>query len=277
DMNQANASPAPFNLRPNPAFADITLIESRASSRYNALQVRYQQRPISGTTLLLSYTYGKSTDDASGFFTSAGDPNFPQNSLDPGAERGRSAFDIRHRFSASFSWPVPFGTGQPILGNNGWISAVLSNLELDGVATIQSGRPFTVALLPDIDNSNTGRSNLGFGNNDRPNVTGDPALSNPTADMWFNTAAFSMPPYGSFGDAKRNSLEGPGYVNLNVALVKLMHFGGTGQLQLRLEAFNVLDRANFDLPDAFLGSPTFGKILSAQSPRRVQFGVRALF
>src|SRR5699024_5417824 len=112
---------SPLNLRPNPAFADITLIESRASSRYNALQIRYQQRPVSGETFLLSYTYGRSTDDASGFFTSAGDPNFPQNSLDPGAERGRSAFDIRHRFSASFSWPVPLGTGQAILGDNGWI------------------------------------------------------------------------------------------------------------------------------------------------------------
>ena len=277
DLNQPQASPAAFNLRPNPAFADITLIESRASSRYNALQIRYQQRPLSGETLLLSYTYGKSTDDASGFFTSAGDPNFPQNSLDPGAEKGRSAFDIRHRFSASFSYPVPFGIGQPLLANNGWITTVLSDLELQGVATIQSGRPFTVALLPDIDNSNTGRSNLGFGNNDRPNVSGDPTLSNPTPEMWFNTAAFTMPPYGSFGDSGRNTLEGPAYVNLNLALVKLIRFGGRGELQLRAEAFNLFDRANFDLPDAFLGSPTFGKILSAQSPRRIQFGVRALF
>jgi hypothetical protein len=276
-MNQPQASPNPRNLRPNPAFADITLIESRASSRYNALQVRYQQRPSSGQTLLLSYTYGKSTDDASGFFTSAGDPNFPQNSLDPAAERGRSAFDIRHRFSASFSCPVPLGTGQPILADNGWLTSVLSNLELQGVATVQSGRPFTVALLPDIDNSNTGRSNLGFGNNDRPNVTGDPSLSNPTPDMWFNTAAFSLPPFGTFGNAKRNALEGPGYANLNLALVKLMRVGASGQIQLRAEAFNIFDRANFDLPDGFYGSPTFGKILSAQSPRRVQVGVRALF
>lgn len=276
DMNQPQARPNQF-LRPNPAFADITLIESRASSRYNALQVRYQQRPASGQTLLLSYTYGKSIDDASGFFTSAGDPNFPQNSLDPAAERGRSAFDIRHRFSLSFSCPLPLGAGQPLLADNGWLTAWLSNLELQGVATFQGGRPFTVALLPDIDNSNTGRSNLGFGNNDRPNVTGDPTLSKPTPDQWFNTAAFSMPPYGSFGNAKRNSLEGPAYANLNIALVKLVRFGGTGQLQLRAEAFNIFDRANFDLPDAFFGSPTFGKILSAQSPRRVQVGVRMMF
>jgi hypothetical protein len=277
DMNQAQASPNPFNLRPNPAFADVTSIESRGSSRYNAVQVRYQQRPASGEMLLLSYTYGKSTDDASGFFTSAGDANFPQDSLDPGAERGRSAFDVRHRFSVSCSYPVPFGIGQPLLADHGWLTSLLSNWEVHGVASVQSGRPFTVAVHPDIDNSNTGRSGLGFGYNDRPNLTGDPALANPTPEMWFNTAAYALPPFGSFGNARRNALEGPGYANLNVALVKLVRFGGTGQLQLRAEAFNILDRANFDLPDAFYGSPTFGRILSAQSPRRVQFGVRALF
>jgi hypothetical protein len=216
-------------------------------------------------------------DDASGFFTSAGDPNFPQNSLDPAAEWGRSAFDIRHRFSASLTWPVPLGEGQPMLAANGWITKLVSNWELLAVATLQSGRPFTVSLLPDIDNSNTGRSNLGFGNNDRPNVSGDPSLSNPSANAWFNTAAFSMPAYGTFGNVKRNGLDGPGYRNLNFAAVRTIRFGTTGALQLRLEVFNLTSRANFDLPDAFYGSPTFGQILSAQSPRRVQFGVRALF
>ena len=118
--------------------------------------------------MLLAYTLGKSTDDASGFFTSAGDPNFPQNSLDPAAEQGRSSFDVRHRFSASFAYELPLGS-----------SVVLRDIEVQGIVTIQSGRPFTVALRPDIDNSNTGRSNLGFGYNDRPNVTGDPTLDSP--------------------------------------------------------------------------------------------------
>ena len=81
DANQPAASPNPNNLRPNPLFADVTLIESRASSLFNSLQIRYQNRPSAGALMLLSYTLGKSTDDASGFFTSAGDPNFPQDSL----------------------------------------------------------------------------------------------------------------------------------------------------------------------------------------------------
>lgn len=271
DMNQAAAG-----LRPNPAFADITLIESRASSRYNALQLRYQQRPAVGATMLLSYTLGKSTDDASGFFTSAGDPNFPQNSLDPEAERGRSSFDVRHRLSMSLSRQLPFGPGQPFLAGGGWLTKVLSEIELHTVFTFQSGRPFTVALHPDIDNSNTGRSNLGFGYNDRPNVTGNPSGPG-TTDEWFETSAFSFPAPGTFGNSGRNSVTGPGYRNINMGLVKSIRFGRTGRIELRAEAFNLLNRVNFDLPDAFLGSPTFGRLLSAQSPRRIQFGIRTGF
>ena len=277
DMNQAPASPAPLNLRPNPLFADITLIESRATSRYNSLQVRYQERPTSGMALLLSYTLGKSTDDASGFFTSAGDPNFPQNSLDPAAERGPSSFDVRHRFAASLSRTLPIGTGHTLFGNMGWLSAALANIDFQAVATAQSGRPFTVALLPDIDNSNTGRSNLGFGNNDRPNVTGDASLDTPTSDAWFNTSAFSMPPFGTFGNSGRNTLRGPAFATVNLGLLKRVDFGQSNRIELRAEAFNILDRVNYDLPDPFFGSPTFGRILSAQSPRRFQFGIRTTF
>jgi hypothetical protein len=142
---------------------------------------------------------------------------------------------------------------------------------------MQSGRPFTVALLPEIDNSNTGRSNLGFGANDRPNVSGDPTLNDPSPNRWFNTAAFSMPPFGSFGNAGRNILEGPGYQNVNLAVLKQVPVPSTVGLQIRLEAFNLLNRVNLDLPDNFFGSPTFGQVLSAQNPRHIQFGARLSF
>ena len=155
-----------------------------------------------------------------------------------------------------------------------WCCAII---EVQGIVTIQSGRPFTVALRPDLDNSNTGRSNLGFGNNDRPNVTGDPTLDSPTAEQWFNTAAFSLPAFGTFGNAGRNILTGPGYRNVNLAVVKYIPVGRTLRLQLRAEAFNLLNRIDLDLPDAYFGSPTFGQVLSAGSPRRIQFGVRAVF
>ncbi len=266
DINQPAPSANPFNLRPDPMFADITFIESRARSNYNALQLKFQQRTSDGLSLLASYTFGKSTDDASGFFTSAGDANFPQDSQQPEAEHSRSAFDVRHRFSMSVAYALPFR-------QNAWVS----DWELHGILTLQSGRPFTVAVHPDIDQSNTGRSNLGFGYNDRPDLSGDPALADPSADRWFNTAAFSFAPFGSFGNAGRNILDGPGYQNLNLGVIKDVPMSGTVRLQLRAEAFNVFNHTNFDLPDAFLGSPTFGQVLSAGSPRRFQFGVKALF
>ena len=172
---------------------------------------------------------------------------------------------------------MPFGTGQPMLAKLGWFSKAIADMELRLVYTFQSGRPFTVALLPDIDNSNTGRSNLGFGNNDRPNVTGDPALPVGTAEAWFDTSAFSMPAPGTFGNSGRNAYRGPGYSNLNVALVKPIRFGLTQTVELRLEVFNLFNHPNFDLPDNFAGSPTFGRILSAQSPRHIQFGLKLLF
>jgi hypothetical protein len=86
-----------------------------------------------------------------------------------------------------------------------------------------------------------------------------------------------MPPYGSFGNAGRNILTGPGLGNVNVSLVKNTRLAERVSLQFRAEAFNLFDRANFDLPDIFFGSPTFGRISSAGSPRRMQFGLKLLF
>ena len=281
DINQPAPSVLPPGLpfvpRPNPFFDDITELESRASSRYDSLQVRFQQRLDRGLTVLGSYTWSKSTDDASNFFSSAGDPNFPQDSNNPGAERGRSNFDVRHRLSVSYTYDLPFGKGKAHLADRGWVSTLLSGWQTFGIVTMQTGRPFTVALVPELDNSGTGRSALGFGANDRPNLTGDPNLSEPSPGRWFNTGAFTFPAPGTFGNAGRNILEGPGYQNVNVSLVKNTPLTERLKLQLRAEAFNLFNHPNFNLPDNFLGSPTFGRISSARDPRHLQFGVKLLF
>ena len=267
DINQPAPSPQPFNPRPVPYFDDINAIESRGNSNYHSLQARFEQRLRGGLTALGSYTWSKSIDDASSFFPSAGDPSYPQNSYNVRAERGRSGFDLAHRLSVAYSYDLPLAKGNRLWG--GW--------QTHGILTLQSGRPFTVALLSDLDNSNTGRSILGFGANDRPNVTGKATLDNPTIDRWFNTASFALPPYGSFGNAGRNVVEGPGYAAFNASILKDTFVSERLNLQFRVEAFNLFDRANFDLPDNFVGSPTFGRIQSAQSPRRVQLGLKFLF
>ncbi|HEU4768733.1 MAG TPA: hypothetical protein VFS77_15225, partial [Pyrinomonadaceae bacterium] len=268
----------PFVPRPDPRFDDIDLLESRGNSNYNALQARFQQRLYHGLTSLVSYTWSKSIDDASNFFSSAGDPNFPQNSYDVAAERGRSNFDVRHRLSLSYSYALPFGKGRTYLSQNeGWVSTVLSGWETHGIVTVQSGRPFTVALLPELDNSGTGRSILGFGANDRPNVVGNPEISNRTPEQWLNTAAFAFPAPGTFGNAGRNILDGPGFLNVNASLTKNTHLTERVNLQFRAEVFNLFNHPNFNLPDNFLGSPTFGRISSARDPRHIQFGLKLLF
>jgi outer membrane receptor protein involved in Fe transport len=269
DINQPNPSPQPVNPRPVPQFADINILESRGNSSYQSLQARFQQSFHRGLTALASYTWSKSIDDASSFFSSAGDANFPQDSRNTRAERALSNFDLRHRLSLSYSYDLPFGktTMRRFLG--GW--------QTFGIWTFQTGRPFTVALLPNVDNSNTGQSILGFGAGDRPNVLRAPAFSNPSPERWFDTTAFALPPFGSFGNAGRNIMSGPAYQSINVSLVKNARIAEHANLQFRVEAFNLLNRANFDLPDIFFGSPTFGSIQSAGSPRRVQFGAKILF
>lgn len=272
DLNQPRPSAQSPNLRPNPYFGDITVLESAGRSEYHSLQLKFEQRSAKDVSVLAAYTLGKSEDDASGFFPSAGDPNYPQDSLNRAAEFGRSNFDVRHRFSLGFAWDLPCDDER-----SGAMSLLLADWQVSGVVTLQSGRPFTVALLQEIDNSNTGRANLGFGYNDRPNVVGDPALADPTAERWFDTSTFAYPAYGTFGNSGRNTVDGPGYQNVNLALMKRLPLGARSKLQLRLEAFNLFNHTNFNQPDNFFGSPTFGQILSAQSPRRLQLGAKVLF
>jgi hypothetical protein len=281
DLNQPQPSALPPGLpfvpRPIPQFDEINTIESRASSNYHSLQARLQQRLSAGLTLLTSYTWSKSIDDASNFFPSAGDPNYPQNSYDLRAERGRSNFDVEHRLSVSYVYDLPFGKGRAYLADNGAWSKILSGWQTSGIVTLQSGRPFTVALLRELDNSGTGISALGFGANDRPNVIGDPNLGEQSPERWFNTSAFTLPPPGTFGNAGRNILDGPGYQNVNASLIKNTALSETLNLQFRAEFFNLFNHPNFNLPDNFLGSPSFGQINSAREPRRIQFGVKLLF
>jgi hypothetical protein len=230
------------------------------------LQTRFQQRFSAGLSALVSYTWAKSIDDASGFFASAGDPNYPQDSRNVRAERARSNFDVRQRLTASYSYDLPLGQGK-LLG--GW--------QTFGIVSLQTGRPFTVSLLSEFDNSGTGRSTLGFGANDRPHYLRNARLDAPSPERWFDTTAFEIPARGNFGNAGRNVLDGPGLATVNFSIVKNMNISEALAAQIRFETFNLFDRANFDLPDNFVGSPAFGRISSAQNPRHIQFGLKFLF
>ena len=92
-----------------------------------------------------------------------------------------------------------------------------------------------------------------------------------------DTRAFVFPRYGSFGNSGRNILEGPGYATVDLSLVRDTRISEEATIQFRAEFFNLLNRPNLHLPDLFLGSPTFGRILSAGEPRHIQLGLKLLF
>jgi hypothetical protein len=270
DINQAVPSVTQFPIRPNPMFEDINELESRASSNFHSLQASVRRSLTRGFSLLGSYTYGKSIDDASNFFPSAGDANFPQDSRDTSFERARSGFDVRQRFTAAGVWLIP-------CSHKARARWLLAGWQVNGIATLQTGRPFTVALPGEVDNSGTGRSSLGFGANDRPNLVGTPALANPVPGAWFDTSAFAFPTPGTFGNAGRNIMDGPGLAALNLSVLKNFEVIEGTTLQLRAEFFNALNRTNFNQPQNFLGAAGFGAITSAQNPRLIQVGLKFLF
>jgi hypothetical protein len=121
------------------------------------------------------------------------------------------------------------------------------------------------------------RANIGAGPAQRPNQNGDPNDGPKTPEQWFDTSVFSLPDQFTFGSARRNSVIGPGYANVDFSMAKTWMLQGTSQLEVRWEIFNLLTRANFDLPNRIFGNPNFGRIFSARNPREMQFGLRLAF
>ena len=277
DINQSAPSAQSPNFRPVPFFQSIDQIEAAAHSVYHSLQAQVQCRFRSGLTGMFSYTWSKAIDNASNFFPSARDNNFPQDSHNTAAERGLSSFDLRQRFSGSWVYELPVGRGHRLGGRlKGPLKALIDGWMLNGVLTLQTGQPFSVVLPRELDNSNTGISFLG-GAADRPNVIGNAALENPDPSRWFAAEAFGMPAFGSFGNAGRNILGGPSLHNLDFSLLKENRLGKTAALQFRVEFFNALNTPNYYQPHAIFGAPGFGRVLAAREGREIQFGLKLLF
>jgi hypothetical protein len=257
DINQAPPGPGDVaSRRPNPRFGGTVFIESAANSNYHSLQAALDHRFSRRISLLSSYTWSKSIDDTSAFLSTKPDKNFPQNSYDFRAERGVSSFDIGHRSATSLLVSLPY------------------RLELRTIAIVQGGQAFTPLLR--FDNSNTGNTGGNFGS-DRPNVVR--AVSYPrTSDRWFDPGAFAIPARFTFGNAGRNILRGPGYATLDTSVARGFRLQERVTATLELQAYNLLNRTNFDLPERYADEPaTFGRIFSAKAPRQVQLALRISF
>jgi len=257
DLNQP--APAPGDVasrRPDTALGGIFYIESGANSSYQSLQFSLDRRLAGNLSLLVAYTRSKSIDDSSAFLGTIPDKNFPQDSRNFRAERAVSSYDVPNRFVTAF-----------VLN--------LRRFELRGIATLQSGQPFTPILR--FDNSNTGNMGGIFGS-DRPDALRNPSLANPSPSRWFDTSALPIAPRFHFGSAGRNILRGAGTANVDVALGR--RFRLTERLALAADAatFNLLNRTQFDLPERFAGeASTFGRVLSARPARQVQLSLRLIW
>ena len=272
--------PAPGGTPPFPAYGPITYNETAASSTYHALVVRGERRFREGLSFLASYTLSKSLDDGSSIAgsvasraTTEGGAR-PQNSHDRSADRSLSDFDSRHRLVLSQIWEIPLGQGRRFLTDTSpLVNALLGGWQLTGIVTFQSARPFTPLLIGTSDSNTDNGEGSGI---DRPNLIGNPHLANPDPAQWVNRAAFERP-QGTFGDAGRNILKGPGYQSWDLGLSKQWEFSETSLLQFRAEFFNLLNHPNFDLPVSDWNSQDFGRVQSAGDSRQIQFGLRLEF
>jgi hypothetical protein len=167
-------------------------------------------------------------------------------------------------------YELPFGKGKRWL-HSGVASYVLGNWQLNGIGTLQSGTPVVLSVPGDV--ANVGNH---VRNYERPNLVRNPHLSNPSADLWFNTAAFEVPVF-SFGNAGRGLIRNPGYTNFDWSLFKNVPIRERLSFQLRLEAFNAFNLQSLGRANGTLGTG-FGTITSTSStPRELQFAAKLYF
>jgi hypothetical protein len=228
-------------------------------------------------SFLTSYSYGKSIDNGSGIRTTDGDSLTPSNAYDLGLETGLSAFDFRQRSTTSLLWDLPIGKERHFLNRGGVADVLLGGWQLGGIFTMQSGFPFTVTCGPgNIQNGG------GVCYPDSTGIDWQLPASERTRTRYFNTDAFvdrTNPggPY-RYGTVPRNSLIGPGLISLDASANKRFQIGGTKYIELRIEAFNLPNRAIWNQPGSQLRTPTFGVITSTRiDSRQIQIGGKLLF
>ena len=270
-LNQPKPAPGPVQpRRPFPQFGSINGIESSGHSTYHSLQLKADKRFSKNYGFLLAYTFAKSIDSNSAYAGNAHTTNNAQDGNNLRVEKGLSSFDMRHRFSLSYIIQLPFGQGQAYLSTiTGIVGRLVSGWEITGITTLQSGTPSDPQLT--IDRSNTGVFR------DRPNRVGDPRQKKATPDQFWNPAAFVLQPPFSFGNAGRNVLPGPNWINFDLSILKNTQIREKINLQFRTEFFNLFNHPNFFNPERFVDTALFGKVTAAADPRLIQFGLKLIF
>jgi hypothetical protein len=269
----ANGPGSPNTRRPLAQFthAPIKKLGPWNRSRYAGVSTKLEKRYGTGVGFLAAFTYGNAID----LFNPAidvcdGCNEGVQNSYNLNALSGHSDQDVPLRFTLSGTWNLPVGLGHR-LGTNAWTRALLSFWEMDAIYQAQSGYPFTPVLS--TDNANAGTTSW-------PDRVCDGKTSNWTIQRYFDTSCFVPPPRYQFGNTGRNVLFGPGISNLDFAVHRAfpVHVSEQARLEVRVEAFNVFNRAQFGQPGTVIGTQTAGVISGISGAnRQLQFAVRLSF
>jgi hypothetical protein len=277
--------------RINTAWTTIELKSSDGDSWYRALILEARRRWSGGLMLQSSYTWSKAEDttQASTFFSDATNGTtsaFPE--FIPDYNKGLSDFHAEHNWVMNFSYDLPFAKSM-----TGAAGAILGGWRVSGIVNMRSGNPLTVFVQNNRSRSQW-QPSLGPGiGRDRPSYApgfgpDDAVIGDP--QQWFNPAAFVVQPAGTFGNTGRGDFIGPNLRTVDLSFVKdtaWSRLGSGGRLELRIEAFNIFNRANFGPPPliVFAGSAdneqpfaNFGRVRSTvTSARQIQLGVRVRF
>jgi hypothetical protein len=253
----------------------IQALYSRGWGEYNSLQGKVTKRASKNLSFLATYTYGHNIDNGPAPFDLNQGYNSPQNPYNLNAEIASADDDIRHTFTFSGLYRLPIGKGQALFGNWGDVhELILGGWQMNAIFRAQTGTPFNVTS--------------GLGNSSCPGVRPDLVpgqhLWGPqTITEYFNTAAFVAPANSgtnpcAFGDAGRNILYGPGFVNADFSLFKEFALKERGKLQTRFEVFNLSNSPHFQNPNGVLNSGNFGAITNTYGNMRIlQLAAKIIF
>jgi len=264
DLNQGIGGVRPFK-----GFSAITVNESVSNSTYNGMWLSAERRLSRNFSLNTSFTWSHSIDN-----NSVGSSNAQvQNFYNIAAERASSDFDARLRYVLSGIYLLPFKGG-----HNPFLTRVVEGWSLSPILNLQSGSPFS-PIVAVVDTSSLETF-------DRPNVVAGASLSvpHPSPNLFFNTAAFTRPAAGTFGNAGRNILTAPGFQDIDLAAAKNTLIKERVSLQFRAEAFNLFNHPNFGQPGNSFTAATFGQITATRttrgdlgSSRQLQLGLKLIF
>lgn len=258
DINQpvANARTENVNfLRPYPGFGAITSYETSGLSNYHSLQASLTRRFSNGFSFQGSYTWSRTIDNAV----------TPLNSYAANAmERAVSSFDRTHVAVFSYVYELPFAKNA-----TGLTKHLLQGWQISGINSFQSGNPLTITVPGDP-------ARVGISNQQRPDIIA-PITMDETQTRWFSTSSFATPAAGTFGNAGRGILRGPGINNWDVSFSKRTQIYERLMLQFRAEFFNLLNHTQWANVGTSFGAATFGQVTTARDPRITQLGLRLLF